>query len=207
MPWLTPSVRRFRCIGWINPAADIGLTNIAICDNLHYMVPDFAGEVFYTPEQVAKKLQLSLTTLYNLIKSREIPSVRIGKSFRIPQSELLGILGRRSPIIPAIATDFVAQVRRSALKTHVADIILFGSYARGEPRADSDVDLLLIYSHMDEQMQHHLSALEEDVSAAHGYQGELQVMKKSVLEWKALTAHAAGLYRTIAKEGVSLWKQ
>ena len=38
----------------------------------------------YTPEQVAKILQLSKNTVYELIKSGEIVAKKIGKMYRIP---------------------------------------------------------------------------------------------------------------------------
>lgn len=42
----------------------------------------------YTPEQVAKILQLSKNTVYDLISRGEIIAKRIGKVYRIPKSSL-----------------------------------------------------------------------------------------------------------------------
>lgn len=168
---------------------------------------NFSNEVFYTPEQVAEKLQLSLTTVYSLIKSRQIPAIRLGKSFRITESALVGTLRKRALVIPAIVTDFVARLRKSDLQKRIVDVILFGSYARGEDDAASDVDLLLLHDGMNNDLKQRLLWIEEEVAEWHGYQDELQVMKKSIREWKTLAAHHAGMYRTISTEGVSVWKQ
>lgn len=42
----------------------------------------------YTPEQVAKMLQLSKNTVYSLINRGEIVAKRIGKVYRIPAKSL-----------------------------------------------------------------------------------------------------------------------
>ena len=42
----------------------------------------------YTPEQVAKMLQLSKNTVYDLINRGEIVAKKIGKIYRIPASSL-----------------------------------------------------------------------------------------------------------------------
>ncbi len=42
----------------------------------------------YTPEQIAKILQLSKNTVYELISRGEIIAKKIGKVYRIPQSSI-----------------------------------------------------------------------------------------------------------------------
>lgn len=42
----------------------------------------------YTPEEVAKILQLSKNTVYDLIQRGEIIAKKIGKVYRIPQSSI-----------------------------------------------------------------------------------------------------------------------
>ena len=44
--------------------------------------------IVYTPEQVAKILQLSKNTVYELISRGEIIAKKIGKVYRIPKSSL-----------------------------------------------------------------------------------------------------------------------
>jgi len=45
-------------------------------------------ERFYTVQQVATLLQVSESTIKRLIRSRQLPVVRVGKSVRIAQSDL-----------------------------------------------------------------------------------------------------------------------
>jgi uncharacterized protein len=67
-----------------------------------------------------------LILLYNLFKMTAIEVPTVDKRKRIPQK----------------AIDEV--VRQIAEKFHPQKIILFGSYARGKPRPESDVDLLVV---------------------------------------------------------------
>ena len=41
-----------------------------------------------TTEEVAEKLKVTKYTVYNLIKSGELPALRIGRSFRVHEEEL-----------------------------------------------------------------------------------------------------------------------
>ena len=47
-----------------------------------------AGRLLLTPEEAAKVLRLGRTTVYALMKSGDLRPVHIGRSCRIPQSEL-----------------------------------------------------------------------------------------------------------------------
>lgn len=42
----------------------------------------------YTPEQVARMLQMSKNTVYGLIKNGEIVAKKLGKLYRVPASSL-----------------------------------------------------------------------------------------------------------------------
>jgi excisionase family DNA binding protein len=50
---------------------------------------------FLTPQEVADLLRVSSMTVYRLIKSGEMPAVRVGKAFRIPEDELDAYLAAR----------------------------------------------------------------------------------------------------------------
>lgn len=52
------------------------------------MKPEFDGPILLTVEETAKLLRLSRSTVYTLLGAREIPSVRIRRSRRIPLAGL-----------------------------------------------------------------------------------------------------------------------
>jgi len=60
-------------------------------------------------------------------------------------AEAAGIGLREVPVVPM--SDIRALARRIAESFHPERIILFGSYASGQPTPDSDVDLLVVMSH------------------------------------------------------------
>jgi|SRR6185503_10891304 len=43
-------------------------------------------EVFYTPEQIAKILQLDLQTVTKYIRDRKLEAIALGKGYRIPKT-------------------------------------------------------------------------------------------------------------------------
>ena len=169
-------------------------------------MPTFGEETFYTPEQVAKKLQLSLTTVYNLIRARKIPSLQIGKSFRIPESGLNRLWAKKGPVIPQTALNFVDMLKKAPFSGKIADVVLFGSYARGEPHDDSDIDLLLIYTGLSEGELDDILGMETDAMESTDYIDDISVMKKTVEKWGRLGRMGAGIYENVTSEGVSLWK-
>ncbi len=51
---------------------------------------------FLTPRDLQRELQIGERLAYKLLKSGEIPSVRVGGLYRIPRSRLEEALGARS---------------------------------------------------------------------------------------------------------------
>ncbi len=51
-------------------------------------------EKIYTPEQVAKHLQIHHLTVLKLLKAKKIKSVKIGRIYRIPESNLKKFLSK-----------------------------------------------------------------------------------------------------------------
>lgn len=43
---------------------------------------------YYTPQQIAEKLQLSVRTIWSYIRSRKMPASKIGREYRISEEQL-----------------------------------------------------------------------------------------------------------------------
>jgi excisionase family DNA binding protein len=56
----------------------------------------FAAGVLLTVSEVASAMRVSNMTVYRLIRSGELPAVRVGKSYRIREGELERFLDERS---------------------------------------------------------------------------------------------------------------
>ena len=49
------------------------------------MAQSFATARFLTVQEVADIMRVSTMTVYRIIKSGELPAVRVGRSFRVPE--------------------------------------------------------------------------------------------------------------------------
>lgn len=60
--------------------------------------PDYAGDerILYTPLEVAKMLGLSKNQIHNLLRTRELTSVKIGRSRRISRADIDAFLERHA---------------------------------------------------------------------------------------------------------------
>lgn len=52
------------------------------------MPSDTPATKFLTVAEVAEQMRVSKMTVYRLVHSGELPAVRVGKSFRVPQKAL-----------------------------------------------------------------------------------------------------------------------
>jgi excisionase family DNA binding protein len=55
-----------------------------------------AGDRLLTAAEVAGTMRVSNMTVYRLIKSGELPALRVGKSYRVRESDVAGYLAERS---------------------------------------------------------------------------------------------------------------
>ena len=49
---------------------------------------DISGVTFLTVAEVAAMMRVSKMTVYRLVHSGELPAVRVGRSFRVPEDEV-----------------------------------------------------------------------------------------------------------------------
>ena len=56
-----------------------------MADNTH---GDISGVTFLTVAEVAAMMRVSKMTVYRLVHSGELPAVRVGRSFRVPENEV-----------------------------------------------------------------------------------------------------------------------
>lgn len=67
------------------------------------MTEDRPDDVFLTTEEVLDYLQVSVRTVYRLIKAGKIPAVRAGRQWRFRKRDIDAWLGRRANPVPADA--------------------------------------------------------------------------------------------------------
>lgn len=59
------------------------------------MAQSFAKARFLTVQEVADLMRVSTMTVYRLIKAGDLPAVRVGRSFRVRDTDVDGYLGSR----------------------------------------------------------------------------------------------------------------
>nr|WP_321352172.1 nucleotidyltransferase domain-containing protein [uncultured Methanoregula sp.] len=81
---------------------------------------------------------------------------------------------------------------------HIAKIILFGSVARGEDRADSDIDLLVLWNGDENEGWHAMTGLAFDLLVKTG-----EYLSVKVMQAEAFT-QASPFVRNVTKEGITV---
>ncbi|MBC7441002.1 MAG: helix-turn-helix domain-containing protein [Ramlibacter sp.] len=64
------------------------------------MASDLSEIRFLTVAEVADMMRVSKMTVYRLVHSGELPAIRFGRSFRVPQSAVAAAIER--PIVDAV---------------------------------------------------------------------------------------------------------
>ena len=55
---------------------------------------DISNVKFLTVAEVAKLMRLSNMTVYRMVHSGELPAVRFGRSYRVPESDVIAAMNR-----------------------------------------------------------------------------------------------------------------
>ncbi|MBI4126908.1 MAG: excisionase family DNA-binding protein [Deltaproteobacteria bacterium] len=179
------------------------------------MMTESRTETYWTPEELAERLKLSKMTIYKLLKNGELPSFRVGRTYRIPESVFhrytlqAGNLSTflPQPKVPSSATYFVHLIETASpnITTNIVAVVLFGSYARGDIHEDSDIDMLVLVHDNTYEVQTQLASLSTDAMASSGYDELLSPIKMSLDHWKKLGSMKTPLYEEIQKDGIILW--
>lgn len=121
------------------------------------------------------------------------PQIR-EKLLRDPRYPVHKIADHLLPYLEVLVTQF-----------HPEQIILFGSYAYGQPHSGSDVDLLII-KELDSTPLKESLRIRKTWRPLHARSGYLSIhpMVESPERHHYRLAHAAGFYDTINKEGLHL---
>lgn len=182
-------------------------------DNTH-VLNNIENDKFYSPENLAERFQVSLSSIYKLLRSGGLPHIRLGKIYRIPATDLGRYLARqaknisvgRKPKIPKAADFFIRKLQKSSLAQNVLEVWLFGSYARGDYDLNSDIDLLVVLKSKDVPSSEILIDLSERAMESTDYEELIAVKEVEAGEWAAMKKDKVGFVQAVEGEGVLLWK-
>lgn len=88
------------------------------------------------------------------------------------------------------------------LGDNLAGLYLFGSKARGDFNADSDIDLLIIVYQLDADSRWLVRATAADCSLQYDVLFNTHIYKKD--RWDAIVAHRDTLWREVQQDGIPL---
>lgn len=178
------------------------------------MLNNIENDKFYSPEDLAERFQISLSSIYKLIKNGGLPHIRLGKIYRIPATDLQRYLAKQGkniavgkrPKIPEAANFFINALQQSSLAKDILEVWLFGSYARGDYDLDSDVDLLIVLKNKNIELSKTIADLSENAMEKTDYEELLSVKEVDDKEWTTMKKNRFGLAQSVEEEGLLLWK-
>lgn len=115
---------------------------------------------------------------------------------------------RLPPNVKPVVDEYLQKLE-GIFGTHLREVLLFGSYARGETREDSDVDIMVISDLPKEQVcwssAYWKQAVESaaDISQKHDF----KVLLSPKVEDASFTTRWSPLLHNVQREGISLWKK
>lgn len=114
----------------------------------------------------------------------------------------VGELTQLRPPERAALSDYLARLALN-YGDHVRRVILFGSRARGEGDAESDVDVLVVIDQGDWRFHDEVALASYEPSLNNGVLITPLTMNAADYEWNVM--HRAPLYRSIERDGIDLW--
>jgi predicted nucleotidyltransferase len=106
-------------------------------------------------------------------------------------------------VAQAALAAYVARVAR-LYPDEVLSIILYGSQARGDAKAESDIDVLVVVRHGTPALRQTLTDLAWQVQFEYGV--VISDIIRSVEQFNQMRANRFPFYQNIEREGVLLWK-
>jgi predicted nucleotidyltransferase len=110
-------------------------------------------------------------------------------------------LSHLTPNERAAVMEYVARIR-SRFPQHVLAVMLFGSKARGDADAESDIDLLVLVDEESGEFRSHLWRVASDVSLEFNVVISARVFGQ--VRWEEARRMRLPLYRAIVADGVLL---
>ena len=106
----------------------------------------------------------------------------------------------------AVKTALTAYVTRAArlYPDEVLSITLYGSQARGDAKAESDIDVLVVVRHDTPSLRQALTDLAWQVQFEYGV--VISDIIRSIEQYNRMQANRFPFYQNIEREGVLLWK-
>lgn len=161
-----------------------------------------------TVADVADALNLSPEMIYKLIRQRDLSAIQIGSSWRINRVEFdawlsMKRMASRKVKLQEYHHKIMKLFQRALKKLYgkkLRGVYVFGSVARGEGGPESDLDLLIVLSHIDDRWKERkkVSALAYELTFGKGIPIVVSIIVAS--EQELVSSHEP-LFARIREEG------
>jgi len=95
------------------------------------------------------------------------------------------------------------SVLNQRYKGQISEVILYGSVARGESLAESDIDLLIVTANGDQELRDEISMAGYDIILLTGVIISPLVMDLETYEWHK--KYSDPFYNNVRRDGIDLW--
>lgn len=161
-----------------------------------------------TVADVASSLRLSHEMVYKLLHKGDLPAIRIGSSWRIPQDEFEGwlMLHRMNSRPIQLSRPYHAVLHafhRRLQETYggrLKSLYVFGSVARGEEDAESDLDVAVVLKTLSDRWREKKKITQMAYQVTFGENRPL-VLSTIVISEKELMTRQEPLLARIREEG------
>lgn len=138
------------------------------------------------------------------MQNPKIDETRVMKvtTTRVPSGQNRLLTGL-NPVVRSALSAYIEQVS-AALGSEVVSITLYGSQARGEAVAGSDIDLLVIIRQDSPGLRQALADLAWQVQYEHDV--VISDLIRSAGQYKQMKSQGFPYYQSIQREGILLWK-
>ena len=121
------------------------------------------------------------------------------------QVDIIDVGNKMATEMQNLITEYVTAVKK-IYGNHLKQVILYGSYARGDYTKDSDVDIMLLVDLDETELDTFSDALSE-LGFEYNVEHDIWMMpivknKKSFLRW----SEAYPFYKNVKTEGISLYE-
>ena len=121
----------------------------------------------------------------------------------VDEHDLRTVLPDIRPEVRAVIADYVRRVA-TEYASEVLSITLYGSQARGEASAESDIDLFIVVRHDTPTLRQTLADLAWQVQFEHDI--VISDIIRSVEQLDRMHTRRFPYYQSIEREGILLWK-
>lgn len=156
-----------------------------------------------TVKEVAEYLKLSTMMVYKLAQEGKIPSVKIGRVWRFERDSIdkwlkESKLETTDPVSQTIM-DFSSKIKET-FKDNLSRIMLFGSYARGDAKEGSDIDILVVLKKISDYWKAN-AQIENIAYDATFNSGRMLVLSAFLMDEKEYLTGLSPLILNVRKEG------